>query len=645
MKSVVIGTAGHIDHGKSALVRALTSIDPDRLKEEQERGITIDLGFAHWQADGINFAFVDVPGHERFVKNMLAGVGGFDAVLLVVAADESVMPQTREHFEICRLLRIPAGLVVLTKADLVDADTIELVRLEVRDLVAGSFLERAPIVPVSSRTGAGLDALRAALVSLGRDAQARPAAGTARLPIDRVFTMKGFGTVVTGTLVSGQIGLDDELEVLPQHRRVKVRGIQVHGARQERATAGQRVALNLGGVETSDLSRGHTLLTPGSLDVTTMLDAVVEVVAGGKPLRHGTRVRVHQGTSEVLGRVAIAGLVDEASSVEIPPGGRAYIRLRLESPAVVTRGDRYILRAYSPPMTIAGGEVLDPRPARGGIRNAEARQRFACLDPTAPVRPDDRGSADERALRVMIEEAGVAGLPAGAATSRAGLSPAAARAATDRLLHAGAIVQAGDRLVGGTRVRALAGRLVKALEDYHREQPLSEGMPREEVRERLFGPAGPALFDLVVANLVASKQIVARDRLALAGHTLALTPAEEQAREAIERAFREGGLKPPGADALSAIAHGDRDLADRMVKLLVRQKVLAKVDTLVFHAEALRGLREDVAALKRQAPGARLDVGAFKDRYAITRKYAIPLLEYLDRERVTRRVGDVRVVI
>jgi selenocysteine-specific elongation factor len=679
MKSVVIGTAGHIDHGKSALVRALTSIDPDRLKEEQERGITIDLGFAHWQADGINFAFVDVPGHERFVKNMLAGVGGFDAVLLVVAADESVMPQTREHFEICRLLRIPAGLVVLTKADLVDADTIELVRLEVRDLVAGSFLERAPIVPVSSRTGAGLDALRAALVSLGRDAQARPAAGTARLPIDRVFTMKGFGTVVTGTLVSGQIGLDDELEVLPQHRRVKVRGIQVHGARQERATAGQRVALNLGGVETSDLSRGHTLLTPGSLDVTTMLDAVVEVVAGGKPLRHGTRVRVHQGTSEVLGRVAIAGLVDEASSearrptsevgtghrtldtgrradgvgsgfsrtssVEIPPGGRAYIRLRLESPAVVTRGDRYILRAYSPPMTIAGGEVLDPRPARGGIRNAEARQRFACLDPTAPVRPDDRGSADERALRVMIEEAGVAGLPAGAATSRAGLSPAAARAATDRLLHAGAIVQAGDRLVGGTRARALAGQLVKALEDYHREQPLSEGMPREEVRERLFGPAGPALFDLVVANLVASKQIVARDRLALAGHTLALTPAEEQAREAIERAFREGGLKPPDADALSAIAHGDRDLADRMVKLLVRQKVLAKVDTLVFHAEALRGLREDVAALKRQAPGARLDVGAFKDRYAITRKYAIPLLEYLDRERVTRRVGDVRVVI
>ncbi len=399
MKSVVIGTAGHIDHGKSALVRALTSIDPDRLKEEQERGITIDLGFAHWQAEGINFAFVDVPGHERFVKNMLAGVGGFDAVILVVAADESVMPQTREHFEICRLLHIPAGLIVLTKSDLVDADTIELVRMEVRELVAGSFLEDAQIVPASSRTGQGFDALRSALVSLGRAARGRPSEGTARLPIDRVFTMKGFGTVVTGTLVSGRIALDDELEVLPRERQVKVRGVQVHGVRQESAAAGQRVALNLGGVETSDLGRGDTLLTPGSLEATKMLDALVEVVPGGKALRHGTRVRFHQGTSEVLGRVAIAapaafdatgakaGGAGEAGGAEIPPGQRACIRLRLESPAVVTRGDRYILRAYSPPVTIAGGEVLDPRPPRGGIRNAAARVRFARLDPHARPSP------------------------------------------------------------------------------------------------------------------------------------------------------------------------------------------------------------------------------------------------------------------
>ncbi len=657
MKSVVIGTAGHIDHGKSALVRALTNIDPDRLKEEQERGITIDLGFAHLQADDINFAFVDVPGHERFVKNMLAGVAGFDAVMLVVAANESVMPQTREHFEICRLLHIPAGVIALTKSDLVDADTIELVRMEVRDLVAGSFLERAPIVAASSRTGAGLDALRAALVEIGREAQGRPSAGAARLPVDRVFSMRGFGTVVTGTLISGGIAVEDELEALPQERRVKVRGIQVHGAREQRATAGQRVALNLGGVETSDLGRGDTLLTPGTLQVTRILDAIVEVVAGGAPLRHGTRVRFHQGTSEVLGRVALAGIVTgdvplerdgikgyvPFSGAEIPPGARAYIRLRLESPAVVTRGDRYILRAYSPPVTIAGGEVLDPRPPRGGIRNAAAQGRFACLDPTR----GDAGRAHqaERALGLMVEESGLEGLPMSAAVSRVGLTPAAARQTSARLLAAGAIVAAGERWFHADLARRLGAEILKALEEYHRQQPLSEGMPREEVRERLFGRGSAALFETVLANLANASRIIARDRLALAGHSLALTDAEQRARDAIEQVFHGAGLRPPDADAITAAARGDAALADRMVKLLLRQKVLVKVENLLFHAEALRRLREDVTALKGDQAAARLDVGAFKDRYGITRKYAIPLLEYLDRERVTRRVGDVRIVI
>jgi selenocysteine-specific elongation factor len=645
MKSVVIGTAGHIDHGKSALVRALTSIDPDRLKEEQERGITIDLGFAHWRTEDVNFAFVDVPGHERFVKNMLAGVGGFDAVMLVVAADESVMPQTREHFEICRLLHIPAGLVVLTKSDLVDAETIELVRMEVRELVAGSFLEHAPIVPASSRTGEGLDTLRAALLSLGRSAESRPAAGSARLPIDRVFSMKGFGTVVTGTLVSGRIAVEDELAVLPRGRTVKVRGVQVHGARQENAAAGQRVALNLGGVETSDLGRGDTLLTSGSLEATTILDAIVEVVSGGKPLRHGTRVRFHQGTSEVLGRVAVAGRAGPIAAPEIAPGERAYVRLRLESPAVVTRGDRYILRAYSPPVTIAGGEILDPRPPRGGIRNAAARVRFARLDPQTATAERGAMAAPERALALMIEEAGVGGLPAAAAVSRAGLAPHTAREIVERLARAGTAVQAGDRLFDPSLATSLAGRIVKALEEHHRDQPLSEGIPREEVRERFFGRGTAALFEWVLADLVERRAIVARDRLALAGHTLALTPDETRARDAIERAFREAGLKPPEAEAIAHLGGDDAALADRMVKLLLRQKVLVKVENLLFHADALRRLREEVAALKHEAAGATLDVGAFKNRYGITRKYAIPLLEYLDRERVTRRVGDRRVVI
>jgi selenocysteine-specific elongation factor len=700
MKSVIIGTAGHIDHGKSALVRALTGIDPDRLKEEQERGITIDLGFAHWQAAEITFAFVDVPGHERFVKNMLAGAGGFDAVLLVVAADESVMPQTREHFEICRLLRIPAGLIVLTKCDLVDADTRELVGLEVHELVAGSFLERAPVIAASSRTGEGLDELRAALVALAGRAAARPAEGPVRLPIDRVFTMKGFGTVVTGTLVAGRVAQDEDLDVLPPvgrdlHvgtvRRVKVRGIQVHGARHEAAMAGQRAALNLGGVETSDLSRGDTLVTPGSLEATRVLDAVVEAVAGAKPLRHGARVRFHQGTSEVLGRVAIAvvggagvgadggagaggraraegagaeagsgvvgpgplgGVPSAAAALgcrdpghplsEIPPGGRACIRLRLESPAVVTRGDRYILRAYSPPVTIAGGEVLDPHPPRGGIRTAAARRRFAELD---PMGAPDSSSSTERALVVMIEEAGAAGFPARDVVSRAGLAPAAGQDAIGRLLQSGRVARAGEYLVAAGLVATLARDLLQTLGDYHRAQPLSEGMPREEVRERLFGRAAAAVFEYVVAQMVAGGKIVARDRLALAGYTLSLSPDEERVRTAIEYTYREAGLRPPDQATLAPTFGAGPDLVDRIVKLLLRQKVLVKVDSLLFHEDALRRLRDEVIALKHAPAPARLDVGTFKDRYGITRKYAIPLLEYLDRERITRRVGDARVVM
>src|SRR4051794_27864701 len=313
MKSIVIGTAGHIDHGKSALVRALTGTDPDRLKEEKARGITIDLGFAHQVIDGVNFAFVDVPGHERFVKNMLAGAGGIDAVVLVVAADESVMPQTREHFDICRLLRVSSGIVALTKADLADAETLEIARMEVRELVDGSFLDGAPIVPVSAKTGDGLDALRAALADLAGHRGARAAGGVARLPIDRVFTMKGFGTVVTGTLVSGRIGVEAELAIAPGDRRVKVRAVQVHGEKQRETVAGQRSAVNLAGVDVQDVVRGQALVTPGAFVETRLADASVEVLPGARALKHGARIRFHQGTAEILGRVAIVGPAAESA--------------------------------------------------------------------------------------------------------------------------------------------------------------------------------------------------------------------------------------------------------------------------------------------------------------------------------------------
>src|SRR6266581_3446292 len=333
MRSIVVGTAGHIDHGKSALVRALTGTDPDRLKEEKARGITIDLGFAHQTIDGINFAFVDVPGHERFVKNMLAGAGGIDLVVLVVAADESVMPQTREHFDICRLLHVSSGLVALTKADLADAETLELARLEVRELVTGSFLDGAPIVPVSAKTGDGLDGFRRALVDVVADTAGRNTNGATRLPIDRVFSMKGFGTVVTGTLVSGRVATDDELLLLPGERPVKVRGVQVHGEQRPDALAGQRTAVNLSGIEVDEIARGQALVTPGAFAETRLADAILELLPDAKPLKHGARVRFHQGTAETLGRVAIVGPVPSAGGVPaIEPGSRAFVRLRLERP-------------------------------------------------------------------------------------------------------------------------------------------------------------------------------------------------------------------------------------------------------------------------------------------------------------------------
>ena len=654
MKHVVIGTAGHIDHGKSALVRALTGTDPDRLKEEKARGITIDLGFAHYQARETNFAFVDVPGHERFVKNMLAGASGIDCVLLVIAADESVMPQTREHFDICRLLHVAGGVVALTKVDLVDAEAVELVRLEARELIGGSFLEGAPVVPVSANTEVGLPELRTALAGAARDVLGRSETGPARLPIDRAFSVKGFGTVVTGTQVSGRIGVDSELVVLPSNRRVKVRGVQVHGRKQPFVGAGQRAAVNLGGIEVTEVSRGDTLATPGCFRMTRRFDAVIELLSSARPLRHGARVRFHQGTSEVLGRVAVAGSVPlpnpaqaaargagAVGTTEIRPGARAYVRIRLERPAVLTRGDRYIVRAYSPPITIAGGSVLDPQPPRGGVRSSATGTRFQRLD---DVGRSERGLAE--AVGAMIDEREIAGLSVAALTSRAGVTPDAVDKLVRRLVEQGRAVHAGDVLVAPGVLAGLTQRLLEEVGAYHRAEPLLEGLPREEARERLFRRADPAVFDRVLQDLVAARQLVAQDRLALTSHELSLSEDETHARNTIERVLRAAGLRPPDLASLLVAAGLEPAVTDRMIRLLVRQKVLVRVETLLFHSDALQRLKEEVIALKA-ASGERatIDVSAFKARHEISRKFAIPLLEYLDRERITRRVGEVRVVI
>jgi selenocysteine-specific elongation factor len=688
MRSVIVGTAGHIDHGKSALVLALTGTDPDRLKEEKARGITIDLGFAHTTIGDFDVAFVDVPGHERFVKNMLAGIGGIDLVLLVIAADESVMPQTREHFDICRLLHVHAGVIALTKIDLVDDETLELARMEVRELVAGSFLEAAPIVPVSARSGEGLDALRAALTDGSRSTATRPADGVARLPIDRVFSMKGFGTVVTGTLASGRIAVDGELAIAPAGRRVKVRGVQVHGQKRSEAAAGQRTAINLAGIEVEEIARGQALVTPGAFEESRIADAVVELLPGAKPLKHGARIRFHQGTAEILGRVAIIGGqegpegqrgperqegrdrregrerqerkdVPDARDLRHPPrpayplppapispGGRAFVRLRLEAPAVIARGDRYILRAYSPPVTIAGGVILDPRPPRTAIRSAAALERCERLafEPLS----SDPAAAEQRALSVMVDDAGPAGLSIAAVTSRAGINPRdvadriSALAATRRAVHAGEVV------VAEAVYRHLKEGIVQALTAHHKAHPLSGGMPREELRAQLFARGHAVVFDRTLDDLATANPpvIFVKDRVALATHRVELTAEEERARAGLERVYREAGLKPLDAAAVSAAVGAPAPVVDRVVKLLLRQKTLVRLDTLLFHDEALKQLKAEIAALKESAGAtAHIDVATFKERFGVSRKYAIPLLEYLDRERVTRRVGESRVVL
>jgi selenocysteine-specific elongation factor len=639
MKSVVVGTAGHIDHGKSALVTALTGTDPDRLKEEKARGITIDLGFAHAEMGGMNVAFVDVPGHERFVKNMLAGAGGIDLVMLVVAADESVMPQTREHFDICKLLHVPGGIIVLTKSDLADAETRELAAIEVRELVAGSFLESAPLVTVSSRTGEGLDELRRAVQHAAAGVRTRSADGPTRLPVDRVFSVRGFGTVVTGTLVSGRIRPDDRLAVLPARasdRPVAVRGVQVHGSRQDEAIAGQRTAVNVANLEVGDLARGQELVTPGAFETTRVADASLELLPGARPLRHGARVRFHHGTAEIIGRVAVVGPPDGGASPRIAPGARGFVRLRLERPAVLTRHDRYILRAYSPPLTIAGGEILDPAPPRSAIRTASALERSRELDA-------DR-KTDLTAIVRMIEEAGPRAFPVAALVSRAGVAPQDADARSAALTATGRVDRILDVLVSRRAVDTLKDAMVTMLTAHHRAQPLSEGVPREEARERLFRRGQPAVFERVVDDLVQSGTVAGRDRLSLARHHVALSPVEEQAREAIETALRGGALAPPDIAAIVSQHRLTPAVADRVVHVLIKQKRLVKLNTLVFHDDALKALKQQVAALKAEGKST-IDVGMFKERFGVTRKFAIPLLEYLDRERVTRRAGESRLIL
>jgi len=651
MKSIIVGTAGHIDHGKTALVKAITGIDADRLDEEKRRGITIDLGFAHMDlsapsGETLRLGFVDVPGHERFVRNMLAGVGGIDLVLLVIAADEAIMPQTREHFDILQLLGVQRGITVLTKSDAVDAETLDVVRLEVEEFLRGTFLDQSgadrigsdqtspdrstmdnagSIVAVSSLTGAGLDDLKRAMVAAATGARPRDSHAIARLPVDRVFTMKGFGTVVTGTLVAGSIHREDELEVFPTGRRVRVRGIQVHGQASEAAIAGQRTALNLAGASTEDLSRGMTLAPPATFQSTWQADVTLRLLPSApRPLKDRTRVHLHSFTMETVTEVVLRG------TKQIAPGEDAFARLKLPEAALLLPGDRFIIRQFSPVVTIGGGVVLDAAPIRRMPGHSDFLKLLSGGDP-------------EAILSARIARRHHEGISRSRLVAETGWTKSQIETHLTQALNTGSVVRAGELFLHSPALEALKLRIVQAAGAFHQENPLVAGIGKEELRERV--DAVPEVFEAVAAMLIRDKKIeVVGDLVRLPGRGVVMKDEEAESKQKIEDAFASAGLTVPALSEVIAGLKVDKTRAQKIVTLLLRDKVLIKVsDELVFHRSALEELRRRMAGYK--AKSAKIDVAKFKELTGVTRKYAIPLLEYLDRERVTRRVGDAREIL
>jgi len=633
MRHLIIGTAGHIDHGKTALVKALTGADTDRLKEEKERGISIELGFASLALpDGTRAGVVDVPGHERFVKTMLAGVGGMDLVVLVIAADEGVMPQTREHLNICSLLQVKRGLVALTKADLVEPEWLEMVRADVAEVLKGTFLQGCPLVACSATTGQGLSELLAAIQAVAASAETRRSDGILRLPIDRVFSIKGFGTVVTGTLWAGSLRVGEDVVILPRGLRSHVRRLQVHGETVEEAVAGQRTAVNLPGVEVADIERGEVLCRPDTLRPSEGFDATLSLLADAdRPLANRTRVHFHLGTSELLARVV---LLDRE---ELAPGEQGYAHLRLESPSAALPGDRYVIRSYSPAVTIGGGSILDPNPPQTRRPRGRIVEHLRVLEQGRPV---------ERVERHLLA-AGWGPVGPGELRARTDLDEAAVRESLEALTAAGRAVAVGSRgelgLLHAERVGRLEEEILARLAEFHAKEPLKDGLAKEELRSKLPGQLAPAVYGWLLARLTAAERIaVTRDKVRLFGHRPTLSPEEERLKGRIEQAFRQAAFQPPSPEGLYAGLQVERRTGHGVFRRLVDDGVLVRLgEDLFLHREAYQTLQGRVR--ERLGREGRLNVGAMKELFGVSRKYAIPYLEHLDDLKITRREGDERV--
>lgn len=627
MKHLVIGTAGHVDHGKTALIRALTGQETDRLPEEKERGISIDIGFAQFKLpSGRRAAVIDVPGHERFIKNMLAGITGIDLVLLVVAADEGVMPQTIEHLDILRLLQIRQGLVVLTKKDLVDAELLELVAEDVAAAVEGTFLAAAPVLAVSAVSGEGLPELLAQLDAMLAVTESKDVTAVTRLPIDRAFVRPGFGTVVTGTLVGGVLRLGDRLELLPAGDEVRVRGLQVHGEKVERAEAGQRVAVNLAGIDRADVQRGDVLCQPGALEPTRSFAARLHLLASWpRALKHGSRVHLHTGTAEVVGRVLLL------EGDELAPGRDALIQFKAEAPLVVGWGDRYIIRAYSPVHTMGGGTVIEPH----------AQFRRFSREALARLRAKETGGRTAVIAETLLR-AGPAPLSLGDLAKETGMIAQTLAEELAELAAAGEV----RALEGGYYIHRRGWhsfiKLVhEHLAEYFRAQPLRLGMPKEELRRKLL-PRGDARGwqALLAAAVQAGELVVAREEVQLPGRTVELTPAQQRLAAVMVAAAEAAGFNPLSVRELAAAA-GEDAQAEQMVAYLSETGALVRLrDDLALHRRWLDEAKERTRAFLRDK--GKMTVAEFRDLLGTTRKYALPLLEHFDEQRLTRRMGDER---
>ncbi|HVE66804.1 MAG TPA: selenocysteine-specific translation elongation factor [Thermoanaerobaculia bacterium] len=631
MNRFLVGTAGHIDHGKTALIRALTGIDTDRLPEEKRRGITIDLGFAHAEWDGVRISFVDVPGHERFVRNMLAGAGGIDAVLLVVAADESVMPQTREHFEIVRMLGIRRGVVAVTKTDRVAPELVGVTVSDVAELTRGSALAGSRVVAVSARTGDGLEELKRSLVALALSpGELDRASRGVRLPIDRAFTIAGFGPVVTGSLVSGTISREQKLELLPERRTVRVRRIEVHGRETPEARAGERVSVNLAGAEVAELGRGRVLASPGAFATSALVTVRIDLLPTSPPLESGDRVSFHHFSAEARAslRVLAAGRIE--------PGGSARAQLRLSAPLAIAPGDRFVLRRQSPVATIGGGIVLDP------LAPPRARRPAALL--SALLERLENGAIEDR-LRLWIEEKREAGASERELAVRAGVSAAEVRSTLAAALADGRVLalrRSPDRYMAAPVLAALAVKARSEIAAYVDGGAGAVGMPRRTLTSRLLPGAEAAWTEAVESALLERGAFVAAGEEARVPGREDLPGRERELSERIADVFRQRGLSPPSPAEVSEVVQHRPRVVEGLIGYLVKRGALVRLPGgWIVSRDAV----DDVVARLRASGKGGIEIAEFKEMFGLSRKLAIPLLEHLDGEKVTRRVGDRREIL